>query len=52
MIAIAVEDCASGQHLGIEHRMLTDQAQEIATVAIGPVEHRGNAEFSIDWHTV
>jgi hypothetical protein len=31
--------------------MLTDKAQEIATVAIGPVHHRRDTEFSIDWHT-
>jgi hypothetical protein len=51
-MGIAIDNCTRGNHLGIQHRMLTDKTQKIATVAIGPVHHRGDTEFSIDWHTV
>jgi hypothetical protein len=43
-----MDDRAGGEHLGIEHCVLADQAQKIATVAISPVEHRGNTEFTVN----
>ena len=47
VMAVAVNDRTRGEHLGIEHRVLADQAQKIATVAISPVEHWGHAKSSI-----
>jgi hypothetical protein len=47
-MGIAIDNRTRGNHLGIQHRMLTDKTQKIATVAIGPVHHRGDTEFSID----
>jgi hypothetical protein len=47
-MGIAIDNRTRGNHLGIQHRMLTDKTQEKATVAVGPVHHRGDAEFSID----
>jgi hypothetical protein len=49
-MGIAIDNRTGCHHLGIQHRMLTNQAQEIATVAVSPVHHRGNAEFSINCH--
>jgi len=46
-MGIAIDNRTRRHHLGIQHRMLTNQAQEIATVAVGPVHHRGDTEFSI-----
>ena len=46
-MAIAMDNSTGGNHFGIKHRMRTDKAQEIATVAISPVHHGGDAEFSI-----
>jgi hypothetical protein len=51
MLGIAMDNRAGGDHLGVEHGMLTDQAQKIATVAISPIEHGRNAECSIDHHS-
>jgi len=50
VMGIAMENSTGRNHLGIEHGMPADQAQKVAAVAISPVEHGGNAEFSIDWH--
>jgi hypothetical protein len=51
-MGITIDNRTRSHHLGVQYRMLTNQAQEIATVAISPVHHRGNAEFSIDWHSL
>jgi len=48
-MAIAMDNSTGGNHFGIKHRMRTDKAQEIATVAISPVEHRSDAEFSVNF---
>jgi hypothetical protein len=50
-MGITIDNRTRGHHFGIQHRVLTDKTQEIATVAVSPVHHRGNAEFSINWHT-
>jgi hypothetical protein len=51
-MGITIDNRTRGHHFGIQHRVLTDKTQEIATVAVSPVHHWGNAEFSINWHTV
>jgi hypothetical protein len=51
-MGITIDNRTGCHHLGIQHRMLTNQAQEIAAVAVSPVHHRSYAEFSIDWHTL
>jgi hypothetical protein len=51
-MGITIDNRTRRHHLGVQHRMLTNQAQEIATVAVSPVHHWGNAKFSFDWHTV
>jgi hypothetical protein len=47
VMSIAVNNRPSGNHLGIEHCVLADQAQKIATVAISPIEHGRYTKFSI-----
>jgi hypothetical protein len=51
-MGITIDNRTGGNHLGIQHRMRTDKTHKIATVAIGPVHHWGNAKFSINWHSV
>ena len=48
VVSIALDYGAGGNHLGVQHAVLADQAQKIATVTIGPVEHGCNAEFSVN----
>jgi len=47
VVAVAMDDRTGGEHLGIEHRVLADQAQKIAAMTISPVEHGGDREASI-----
>lgn len=47
-VSVAMNDCAAGNHFCVEHRMLTDEPEKITTKPVGPVHHRGNAEFSIN----
>jgi hypothetical protein len=46
-LGITMDNRPGGNHLGIQHRLRTDKTHKIATVAVSPVEHRGNTEFSI-----
>ena len=46
-LPVAVDDGGRGDHLGIEQRAGRDEAQEVPVVAIGPVHHRCNGEFSL-----
>jgi hypothetical protein len=48
-MGIAIDNRTGSHHLGIQHRMLTNQAQEIATVAVSPVHHRRDTEFSFNF---
>jgi len=45
--AIAVNDGAGGQHLGVELRTPRHQAMEDAAMPVGPVHHRGDRETSV-----
>jgi hypothetical protein len=48
-MGIAIDNCTGGNHLGIQHRMRTDKTHKVATVAIGPVHHRGYTKFSVNF---
>ena len=41
---IAVDECAGGDHLGVEQRVARQQTVEVAAVPIGPVHHRGHRQ--------
>lgn len=41
---IAVEQGAGGDHFGVQQGVAREQTQEVATVAVGPIHHGGNAE--------
>jgi len=41
-----VNQGAGRDHFGIQKRMLRNQPMKITAVSIGPIQHRGNAEFS------
>lgn len=43
-LVIAVEDRPGGDHLGVEQGVLGEQAQEVATVSVGPIHHGGDGE--------
>ncbi len=43
--AIAVNHGLGRHHLGVEQRALRDEPHEVAAVAVGPLHHRGDAEF-------
>jgi len=32
--------------------VLTNQPQEVATVPVGPIQHRGNAKFSVNFQSL
>jgi hypothetical protein len=42
--AVAMDQRAGGDHLGIEPRAPRDLPQEVAVVAVGPVHHRRDAQ--------
>jgi hypothetical protein len=48
-MGITIDNRTGSHHLGIQHCMLTNQAQEIATVAVSPVHHRSDTKTSINW---
>ena len=43
-LAVAEQDGAGVDHLGVEPGVRRQQAVEVAAVAVGPVHHRGDAE--------
>ncbi|CCC99889.1 protein of unknown function (plasmid) [Azospirillum baldaniorum] len=43
-LAVAVQHGAGGDHLGVEQRVLGQQAMEGPAMAVRPVHHRGDAE--------
>ena len=45
--AVAVEERASGDHLGVDQGTAREQAVEEPAMPIRPVHHRGDGEFSI-----
>ena len=47
-LAVTVQQCTGGDHFRIEQGVPADQAQEIATMSVGPVQHRGYGEGSLD----
>ena len=44
IVALAVNDCARGHHLGVKQRMAGELTQEVAAVSVRPVEHRRNGK--------
>ncbi|MNZ95583.1 hypothetical protein D3C78_1147430 [compost metagenome] len=48
-LAVAMQQRAGGDHLGVEQSLLRQQAQEEAAVAVGPVHHGRSAESPGDW---
>ena len=46
--AIAMDNRAGGDHLGIDQRPTREQAMEEPAVPVGPFHHRCDGEFSLD----
>ncbi|MNN82762.1 hypothetical protein D3C81_1997290 [compost metagenome] len=47
-LAVAMQQRAGGDHLGVQQSVPGEQAQEKAAVAIGPVHHRSDTEASVN----
>ena len=43
-VMVAMQDCAGGDHLGVEQGVFGEQAQEEPAVTVGPVHHGCNAK--------
>lgn len=46
---VAVEDCAGGDHLGVEEGVFGQQAQKVPAVPVSPIHHGGDGEATGEW---
>jgi hypothetical protein len=45
--AIATQNCAGGEHFGVDQRPAREQAMEEPAMSVGPFHHRGYGEAPI-----